>query len=168
MTDYELQTLLKAASLAKIPASTLKPLNPWTQQGERAQAMQMAVAEVDAAQAARWRIAAGESISLASAAAKAGLTEMTSSAHEELSQIDADYITGVEEARARREADLLDRMEKETAELAAKREQQTQAFARQSGNSSRGSHVRDFHRRLGITDPKQLANIPARSIIPNQ
>ena len=131
--------------------------------------MQMAVTEVDPTQAARWRIAAGETVSLASAAAKAGLTEMTVGAHEELSEIDPDYIVGLEEAKARREAELMDQMGKAADELASKREAQTQAFARSAGNNnSSGSHVRDFMRRVGVQDPTQLGNIPARRILPNQ
>lgn len=164
MNETELQTLLNAAKLAKIDPSGLKPVNPFTQSGERAQAMQMAVSEVDPAQAARWRIAAGETISLASAAAKAGLAGMTPAAHEELKSLDADYIAGAQEAEARREADLLDSLEKGAAGLAEKREAQQQAFARSAGKNSTGSHVRDFHRRLGITNPAQLGNIPARRL----
>ena len=52
MTKQELKVLLDAATLAKIPASDLKLVNPFSQQGERAKAMQMAVQEISASQAA--------------------------------------------------------------------------------------------------------------------
>ena len=155
--------LLDAATLAKIPVSDLKPVNPFSQQGERAKMMQMAVQEISAAQAARWRVEAGDSVSLAAAAAKAGLTEMTRTVHEELSQLDADYITGQQESAARREADLLASLEKGAADLQEKRERQQQSFARQSGNNTAGGeHVRDFYRRMGVQNAAQLKNIPAR------
>jgi len=162
LTENELKVLLDAATLAKIPASDLKPVNPSSQQCDRAKAMQIAVQEINASQAARWRVEAGDSVSLAAAAAKAGLTEINRTVHEELSQLDADYITGQQEAAARREADLLDQMGKAADELAAKRDAQQQSFARQSGNNTGGDHVRDFYRRMGVQNAAQLKGIPAR------
>ena len=118
--------------MAKIDPAGLKPVNPFTQQGPKAQSLQVAVQEINASQAARWRVEAGESVSLAAAAAQAGLTEMSASrtVHEELSQLSADYITGQAEAAARREADLLQSFEKSANDLAAAREKQQQSFAR--------------------------------------
>ena len=168
LEQEELKVLLDAASLARIPATDLKPINPWTQQGDRAQAMQMAVTQVNPAQAARWRLAAGESLSLASAAAKAGLVELTPGAQKELYELDADAITGAAEAKAVWEAKMLDQLSEEAGKLGEAREKQTQAFARQAGNSTSGSHIRDFYRRLGISDPNQLGSIPAKRIIPGQ
>ena len=64
--------------------------------------MQMAVKEINPAQAARWRIEAGNSVSLAAAAAKAGLTDMNRTAHDELPQLEPDDIVGQEEAITKR------------------------------------------------------------------
>lgn len=167
MNEAELKCLLDAASLAQIDPTGLKPINPYTQTGERAQAMQMAVVEVNPAQAARWRLEAGESVSLASAAAKAGLSPMTADAEKELSELDADFITGQQEAKARREAELLDQMEKRAEELAATREKQQASFARSAGQggSASGQHNRDFLQRLGVQNASQLNNIPARRVL---
>ena len=67
----------------------------------------MAVLTLATQVAGRWRDEAGQTVSLAAAAAKAGLTQMNKFDDEELSQLDADYITGAQKAAARREAELL-------------------------------------------------------------
>lgn len=165
MTENELKVLLDAASLAKIDPAGLKPLNPFTQQGPTAQSLQVAVQEINATQAARWRNEAGESVSLAAAAAKAGLVEMSRTVHEELSQLDADYITGQEESAARREADLLASLEKGAADLAAAREKQQQHFSQQAGrNTSGGQFNKEFLNRLGVQNAAQLKGMSTRRI----
>ena len=169
LTENELKVLLDAATLAKIPASDLKPVNPFSQQGDRAKAMQIAVQEINASQAARWRVEAGDSVSLAAAAAKAGLTEINRTVHEELSQLDADYITGQQESAARREADLLASLEKGAEELAAVREKQTAQFQRQTSTTgSTGAHNAEFMRRLGITNLRQLQGMPTSRLTKEQ
>ncbi len=135
MTENELKVLLDAVSLAKIDPAGLKPVNPFTQQGPTAKSLQVAVQEINATQAARWRNEAGESISLAAAAAKAGLVEMSRTVHEELSWLDADYITGQQESAAQ---------ETLTFWLHWKKEQQILRQCEKSNNSS-------FHSRLEET-----------------
>lgn len=168
MTNDEIKILLDAASAARLDPASLKPVNPWTQKGATAETLQMAVQQNFPHMAAQWRIQAGESLSLAATAAKQGLTQMSPNAAKELAELDHDTIVGQQEAAARREADALADMEQKAAELAQKREAQTQQFARQAGNSSGGGHVRQFYQRLGITNPSELNNIPARRILPNQ
>ena len=164
MSEKEIKVLLEAAQVARMDPSNLKPLNPFSQNGTTAQTLQMAVQQVDPILAARWRNEAGESISLASAAAKAGLRPMTQSTHNELSSLDADYLAGQQEAAARREAQLLAGMEEATAELAAKREKQTQEFARQAGkNTAGGQFNREFVQRWGGAE--QLSRTPARKLL---
>lgn len=164
MTEQELKVLLDAAQLAKIPAADLKPVNPFTQNGARAKTMQMAVQTVSPQMAAKFRFEAGDVVSLAAAAAKAGITEMNQAVHQELNELDADYITGQQEASSRREAELLASMEKGAADLASARERQQQVFARQS-TAGTGQHNRDFLRRMGVQNAAQLNNIPARRVV---
>ena len=146
-------------------ASKLKPVNPWTQKGPTAETLQMAVQEHFPQMAAQFRTEAGESLSLAAAAAKAGISESTPAIQKELMELDHDFVVGAQEAAARREVDILDQMAKASEELAAKRETQQQAFARSSGNNSTGDHNRDFLRRMGVTNAAQLKNIPARRVV---
>ena len=165
VSEDELKILLDSAALAKADPSKLKPLNPFTQTGPTAQSLQMAVSTLHPAMAAKWRNEAGQTVSLAAAAAKAGLTEMNKSVHEELSQLDADYITGAAEAAARREAEMLAGLEKGASQLQELREKQTAHFQRQAGsNSSGGQHTRDFYRRLGVQNAAQLKNMPTRRL----
>lgn len=115
--------------------------------------------------AAQWRVEAGESVSLAAAAAKAGISQMTPDVEKELLALDKDFIVGAEEAAARRDADLLAAMEQGAADLAAKREKQSAAHQRMAGsNTSSGQHVRDFYRRLGVTNGAQIQHMPTRRL----
>jgi len=158
--------LLEAAKVAQMDPSNLKPLNPFSQNGATAQTLQMAVQQVDPILAARWRNEAGESISLASAAAKAGLRPMTQSTHDELSSLDADYLRGQEEAKARREADLLASLEAGADSLREKREAQQQSFARSAGsNTAGGQHAKDWMRQMGAQSVAQLNRMSARRAV---
>ena len=114
--------LLDSARYAKQDPLALKPLYPFTQNGGTAETLQMAVSTLYPQMAARRRNEAGDTVSLAAAAAKAGLIEMNKSVHEELSQLDADYITGTQEAAARREAEMLAGLEKGADALREARE----------------------------------------------
>ena len=150
MDDKQLQLLLTAAQQLKIDPNTLQVKNPFLLQGDTAVSMQTAISEIDPAQAARWRIEAGQSLSLGAAAAKAGLTPMTKETFDNLSQMDPDFLVGVEESRARKEAELLKGMEEASAQMAAKREAQQAAFQRQSGSSfTGGQHNAAFLRQIG-------------------
>ena len=62
-------------------------LNPWTQSGPVAMVMQRRVAEIDPVQAKQWIQDAGATLSLTTAAASLGITEMTMAASEELSRM---------------------------------------------------------------------------------
>ncbi len=149
MTDAELKVLLEAASMLKISASDLKPVNPFTQQGGRAELIQTAVASINPSQAARWRQEAGESASLEAAAVRAGLKEMSQAVHQELMQIDPDFITGQEEAKAAWEAKMLHDLEKGAERLAENRDKQQAAFQRQAGsNKAGGQYTREFTQRM--------------------
>ena len=164
MNQEQLKCLLDAASAARLDPSTLKPVNPWTQKGNTAETLQMAVQQNFPQMAAQWRVEAGESVSLAAAAAKAGITEMNPSVQKELSALDHDFIVGQQEAAARREADLLASLEQGASDLAAKREQQTAAHQRVAGNNTAGSgYNRDFIRRFG--NAAQQQRTPARRVV---
>ena len=166
MNQEQLKCLLDAASAARLDPSTLKPVNPWTQKGGKAEVLQMAVQEHFPQMAAQFRVEAGESVSLAAAAAKAGIVEMNPSVEKELSALDHDYIVGQQEAAARREASLLDSLEQGAEKLRETRERQQAQFQHQAGsNSSGGGYNRDFLRRMGVQNAAQLKNIPARRML---
>ena len=117
MKEHEIKVLLEAAQALKKDPSTLKAENPFLMKGAVAEALQMAVESINPQQAAEWRRSAGVGGTLESVAAQAGVIPMTASAHQELMESDPDYATGVREARARREADLLAEMDRKADEL---------------------------------------------------
>ena len=164
MTENELKVLLAAAQTAKLDPANLKPQNPFRMEGKIAQSMQIAVEQVDPAQAARWRTEAGATHSLAAAAARIGMIEHTPATKQELRETDPDFITGELEAKAAWEAKMLDRMTEEAAALANQREKTDAQFKRQAGNNTAGaSYTANFNRRWGT--PAQQANTPARRIL---
>ena len=166
MNDEQLKCLLQAASAAKLDASSLKPVNPWTQKGPTAEVLQMSVQANFPQMAAQWRVEAGETVSLAAAAAKAGISEMTPDVQKELLALDKDFIAGQEEAAARREADLLASLEKGADQLRETREKQQASFARSAGsNTAGGQHAKDWMRRMGAQNAAQLNRMPARRAV---
>jgi len=116
MEKQHLDLLIRAAKAAGLNPAELKAANPFDMKGGVAETMQMAVSAIDPVQAARWRSEAGGSASLEAAAAQAGVIEMNRSAHQSLLENDPDYVAGVQEAQARREAELLKRWEAEVEE----------------------------------------------------
>ena len=54
--------------MAGIDSSQISPSNPFEKSGSTAGRLQAAIAELDPAQAARWRVAAGGSLSVATMA----------------------------------------------------------------------------------------------------
>lgn len=121
MQNEELKVLLQAAARLNIDPSELKAINPWTQNGPRAEAMQMAVEEVAPAMAARWRSDSGSEISLATVAAEAGLREHTAETYADLRQHDPVFVEQeqlkAKEWEAKMEAEMLSR----ALELATRR-----------------------------------------------
>ena len=61
MTPKQIQLLNRACKMAGIDSSKISPSNPFEKSGSTAGMLQAAIAELDPAQAARWRVAAGVS-----------------------------------------------------------------------------------------------------------
>ena len=62
MTPQEIRILNQACQMAGIDSSKISPSNPFEKSGGTAKMLQAAVGELDPAQAARWRVAAGSSL----------------------------------------------------------------------------------------------------------
>jgi len=120
MEKHEIKVLLQAAQALKKDPSTLKAENPYLMKGGVAEAIRMAVESINPQQAAEWRKSAGVGGTLESVAVQAGVIPMTASAHQELMESDPDYATGVREAQARREAELLVEMDAAADKLRGK------------------------------------------------
>ena len=64
MTKTEIELLAKACRMAGIDASKIAPANPFEKSGKVAEMLQVAVAELNPTQAAKWRVAAGGGLSI--------------------------------------------------------------------------------------------------------
>ena len=118
LSDKHLPAMIRAAKTAGIPLGELKPLNPVTQQGPRALALITALEMNDPATLAEMRQEAREGATVETMAVRAGLIEMTPSAHQALMASDPDYVREHKEKAIKREADQLatwDRLAKEGA-----------------------------------------------------
>jgi hypothetical protein len=90
MNQQQIELLWRASERAVITAeqrSKLKLENPYAYQGPVAEAMQLAVSQLDPMQARVWRDAAGATMSLAAAAASAGLADRTPAIDAELARM---------------------------------------------------------------------------------
>lgn len=121
LSDQHLAPMVNAARSLGIPLGELKPVNPFTQQGARAEQICMALEVTNPVAAAQLKAEAGLSFTLETAAVRAGVIEMTQSAHTELMISDADYIQRQQEQAVQKEQDLLASMERMTAESHRKR-----------------------------------------------
>ena len=73
----EIQALLEIARALKIEPKELKAVNPFTQKGPRAEALQLEADQSKPVMAAKWRADAGLTMNLETVAAEAGLIEHT-------------------------------------------------------------------------------------------
>ena len=121
MQKEEIQVLLKAAERLNINPAELKPLNPWTQKGPRAEAIQMAVLEVDPTMAARWRTASGDELSLASVAYENGLMEGSKEIFDDLRAKSPAFVAMENQRRDEWESKMLKEMDDKALELSTAR-----------------------------------------------
>lgn len=150
LNEEQLKALLAAAQTLGINPNEMRAENPWKFKGPRAESIQAAIAQNNPGLAAKWRLDAGEKLSLGALAARDGITVMTNAQHQELLNLDPDYAAGAQEAKSRLEADLLAKMEASADQLAATREKQQQDFARSAGsNAAGGQYTQQFMRRIG-------------------
>ena len=112
MTNTELQVLLEACKAAGIPPHEVRPDNPFTHSGTpRSKMIQVAVESINPAQAAAWRVEAGGSISLATAAAEAQLIPHTQETRADLFRHNPTYVTQKQQEQSDWEANQLKAMD---------------------------------------------------------
>ena len=92
MTPQQIQLLNRACMMAGVDSKKIKPENPFTKNGMTAGLIQTAIAELDPAQAARWRVDAGSSLSVATMAELQSGLELSESAKADLWNHDADFV----------------------------------------------------------------------------
>jgi len=101
MTPKQIQLLNQACKMAGIDSSKISPTNPFEKSGSTAGMLQAAIAELDPAQAARWRVAAGGSLSVATIAELQGGEELSAAAQADLWNHDPEFVAEFQQQRER-------------------------------------------------------------------
>ena len=85
--------------MAGIVSSKISPSNPFEKSGSTAGMLQAAIAELDPAQAARWRVAADGSLSVATMAELKGGEELSAAAQADLWNLDPEFVAEFQQQR---------------------------------------------------------------------
>ena len=121
MQKDEIAVLLQAAKQLNVNPSELKAINPWTQKGPRAEAMQMAVMQINPVMAAKWRSESGDEISLRTVAYEHGLEEGSKEIFDDLRAHSPAFVAQEQERKNAWEEKMLKEMEDKAMELATAR-----------------------------------------------
>ena len=108
--------------MAGVDASKISPSNPFEKSGGTAQLLQAAVAEVSPQQAAKWRVAAGGSLSIATLSEMQGGGELSQAAMEDLWNHDAAFVADTIQQKENSEQALLAKFEAESDRIRRARE----------------------------------------------
>ena len=100
MTPKQIQLLNQACKMAGIDSSKISPTNPFEKSGSTAGMLQAAIADLDPAQAARWRIAAGGGLSVATIAELQSGEELSAAAQSDLWAHDPEFVAEFQQQRA--------------------------------------------------------------------
>ena len=99
MTPKQIQLLNRACKMAGIDSSKISPSNPFEKSGSTAGMLQAAIAEIDPAQAARWRVAAGGSLSVSTLSELQGGEELSAAAQADLWNHDPEFVAEFQQQR---------------------------------------------------------------------
>tara|TARA_B100001093_G_scaffold302720_1_gene288720 strand:+ start:462 stop:1010 length:549 start_codon:yes stop_codon:yes gene_type:complete len=116
MTPKEIQILSQACQMAGIDSSKISPSNPFEKSGGTASLLQAAVAAVDPAQAAKWRVAAGGGLSIATLAELESGQQLSEKAQKDLWEHDAAFVVDYQKQQQESEAAMFKQLEDGAAE----------------------------------------------------
>ena len=85
--------------MAGVDSSKISPSNPFEKSGMTAGLLQAAIAELDPAQAARWRVAAGGGLSVATMAELQSGEPLSAAAQQDLWNHDAEFVGEFQQQR---------------------------------------------------------------------
>lgn len=120
MTPKEIQVLAQACRMAGIDATKITPANPFEKSGKTADLIQAAVSELDPGQAAKWRVAAGGGLSVATLAELESGQELSAAARSDLYAHDHHFVADLQKQKAA-EAVSAEKWLKEAGEATALR-----------------------------------------------
>lgn len=121
MTKKEIELLANACRMAGIDATKISPSNPFEKSGGTAGMLQAAVSELDPEQAAKWRVAAGGSLSLATMAELQSGEPLSEAAQRDLYDHDPAFVVDLQRQQQDAEQQALQALEEQTAALRMKR-----------------------------------------------
>ena len=164
MTPTEIKVLVQACRSAGIDANTISAENPFEKSGSTAAILQAAVAAIDPAQAAKWRVAAGGGLSVATLAELEGGGDLSAAAKADLYAHDHQFVSDLQKQQvadqAKTEKWLEDQLAatalknkiRETGSEAAAREkmrlEEQQAAALQQSREESARHAREVQQRI--------------------
>ena len=108
--------------MAGVDSSKISPSNPFEKSGMTAGLLQAAIAELDPAQAARWRVAAGGELSVATMAELQSGEPLSAAAQRDLFEHDAKYVEEIQQQQVDQEAAQLKAFEEQAAQMRFNRE----------------------------------------------
>ena len=108
--------------MAGVDSSKISPSNPFEKSGMTAGLLQAAIAELDPAQAARWRVAAGGGLSVATMAELQSGEPLSAAAQRDLFEHDAKYVEEIQQQQVDQEAAQLKAFEEQAAQMRFNRE----------------------------------------------
>ena len=116
MTPKQIQLLNRACKMAGVDSSKISPSNPFEKSGMTAGLLQAAIAELDPAQAARWRVAAGGGLSVATMAELQSGEPLSAAAQQDLWNHDAEFVGEFQQQRDNSLEEQFKALEKGAAE----------------------------------------------------
>ncbi len=117
MAKKEIEVLAQACRAAGVDTTKIKPENLFEKSGSTATFIQSAVESIDPVMAAKWRVAAGGGLSLATLSELQSGEALSEAAQKDLFQHDPEYVKEVVAQRQNAEEQLLKQMEERTAEM---------------------------------------------------
>ena len=101
MTKKEIEVLAQACRAAGVDTTKIKPENPFEKSGATATFIQGAVEQIDPVMTAKWRVAAGGGLSLATMAELQSGESLSEAAQKDLYQHDPEYVKEITALRRR-------------------------------------------------------------------
>ena len=153
MTPKQIELLVQACRMAGIDATKISPENPFEKSGGTAGMLQAAVSELDPEQAAKWRVDAGQSLSVATLAELQSGADLSAAAQADLYAHDHRFVAELTKHRADQEAAQMQELEKQAAEM------RWRSMLRQTGGDENAAK-----RRIAAEDAETLRHEEQRKV----
>ena len=117
MNKREIDLLNRACQMTGTDPNTISPENPFSKSGKVAQMLQVACAEIDPEQSARWRVDAGGGLSVATLSEMQSGEQLSQAAMQDLWNHDPAFVVDLQRQHQDADQQALKALEEKTAEL---------------------------------------------------